>query len=627
MNKEEAVVELIKGFRIALNNAVAYTSDHPYFLKSAQEFKEKISTLFEFLKTIRINFTTNSLILDGQTRDKSSFDIELARFFHLRKIKGIEFKPGLSIEELVDFLKIISLPAKEMLKDKNIFNKIENSHILIDELDYSTILRGNGSEIKEIWPYLFKEIVQGQDNEEISKLASDLPKFFSSINISHLLEDESLRDSIKSFINYLKANNMYQCNHCTNNLASFVLAHKESLDDQAIEKLKDLFMVLDEGEFAMLLAYQLGNNKSFDALSLELFSKLSSGHDQAKVAGSVLKDPKAAHKLSDLLSADTSKNISPAYRKTLEAIFKDISFEERISFDYAALRNNFYYIILNLLIQEEKTEKIDVLIKQLEKESQEIVNMRDYKFLKYLLGALKNKQDNLSFLKGAYQFWTKRVTDLVEDSIFSPVSDAEFIGLLDIIEKSYKNADYYLDKIFNERNINPYALNFFFKFFPLQLDIFYNKLKENYTDLELLSQIIESMERLEPLFALKLLKEIYSFSNEIIKIQILGVMQKLPKQDFDFLLEILKKSSPGLKKQALSVLLRNEQKLVRGLTLLLTIHSPMGRRNNLLIENMGIIEELDLRSASDQLKLLSKKPFFWNRNIRKKAKAVLEGWK
>ena len=57
MDKEEALHEFIKGLRIAFNNSLAYPRQHPYFVKSVDEFRQKIEVLSGFLKPIKLYIT------------------------------------------------------------------------------------------------------------------------------------------------------------------------------------------------------------------------------------------------------------------------------------------------------------------------------------------------------------------------------------------------------------------------------------------------------------------------------------------------------------------------------------------------------------------------------------------
>lgn len=116
MDKQEALIEFLKGLRIAINNSQAYSRQHPYFLKSAQDFKEKIEGLLIFLNPIKVSISPDALFLDGKYWDKVVFSRELAQSLHQRKIKSIEFKLGLDVNELADLLSCLSLQPKEIFR-------------------------------------------------------------------------------------------------------------------------------------------------------------------------------------------------------------------------------------------------------------------------------------------------------------------------------------------------------------------------------------------------------------------------------------------------------------------------------------------------------------------------------
>jgi len=48
MNKEEALIEFLNGLRVAINNSLAYSRQHPFFLKTSQDFKIKKTRLLVF---------------------------------------------------------------------------------------------------------------------------------------------------------------------------------------------------------------------------------------------------------------------------------------------------------------------------------------------------------------------------------------------------------------------------------------------------------------------------------------------------------------------------------------------------------------------------------------------------
>lgn len=64
MNKEEAIEGFIKGLRIAFNNALAYPKNHPYLVKSVEEFSLTIQELLHFINPIELDIAPDSLFID-----------------------------------------------------------------------------------------------------------------------------------------------------------------------------------------------------------------------------------------------------------------------------------------------------------------------------------------------------------------------------------------------------------------------------------------------------------------------------------------------------------------------------------------------------------------------------------
>ena len=84
MNKEEALEEFFKSLRAALNNGSIYFPEHPVFIKSSQELKEKIDSLLHFLNPLKIGFAVDFLVVDGRNLEKAGLISGLAGFFHFR---------------------------------------------------------------------------------------------------------------------------------------------------------------------------------------------------------------------------------------------------------------------------------------------------------------------------------------------------------------------------------------------------------------------------------------------------------------------------------------------------------------------------------------------------------------
>ena len=193
MGKEEALKELFKSLKMSFKNASIYPPEHPALKKSVSEVKEKIDVALNYLSPLKIGFTPNSLLVDGQYFEKESLYEELARTFHVQRIKMIEVKQGLSVEELMAFLTKAYLSPKEILKKGGFSHILEEekiTHLAVEELDYSQLLKGEGEEIKDIWPHLLQEAVEKEDIKKISKLADNFEKVVGHFKIEELLENE-----------------------------------------------------------------------------------------------------------------------------------------------------------------------------------------------------------------------------------------------------------------------------------------------------------------------------------------------------------------------------------------------------------------------------------------------------
>ena len=145
-------------------------------------------------------------------------------------------------------------------------------------------------------------------------------------------------------------------------------------------------------------------------------------------------------------------------------------------------------------------------------------------------------------------------------------------------------------------------------------------------DIEFLASLIEALGSLSTPETLGILDHIYSSANELIKNEILNIMRKLKKVDVQFLLRQLQTESPLLRKNLLSVLIIDAQGAEGALEALFKFPNFLGRKNELLMENMQIAFELRLLEAVGLIHELSRRRFFWNRALRKKAKQVLKEW-
>ncbi|MDD2679737.1 MAG: hypothetical protein PHO03_02910 [Candidatus Omnitrophica bacterium] len=638
MNKEEALTGFLKGLRTAINNALAYSRQHPYFLKSTQEFKEKIDNLFSFLDPVKISVTPESLFLDGKYWNKIATSVELAQILHQRKIKSIEFKSGLAVSELADALSFLALQPKEILKKgglASLLKEVNSQHIRIEELDYSGLLGSRGEDTKDIWLYLFNEAVEKQDAQKIDAFADNFSEGIKNLSVKKVIGDDKLRENLRGLLHYLKGEKKENFSKCSQELSGFFLNSGAQISADNADKLKEIFSDLDANDFTDVLFSQISNSPNLNTLNLSLFSRLA-GEDKAqsitsyleakvKGKGELKNKPALLKKIKDLLSGSDAQTVSPAYHLGLSALIKDISFKDTLFFDREQLRANYCLVILNLLSREKDPEGLRLILEGLNREWPAIAQKKDYKFLRYLLDLLKQKNKELP--PDISEEITKRISEIAENDIWEEEIPEDLHYLADNLERITLSADFYLDKFFKEKKVNAPALNLFLKFFPESLEVFYGLLRFKRADLEFLSQIIHALAEINMPLSQAALKEVFFSGNELMKLEVLKAMQNSKTLDTEFLFSLLEDNSIALRREALKALFRDDVNKKKALSLLLGKPSPWGTKNTLLLENIMIIEILGLREAKDYLVAFSKRRFFWNKKLRENALEVLKKWK
>ena len=101
-------------------------------------------------------------------------------------------------------------------------------------------------------------------------------------------------------------------------------------------------------------------------------------------------------------------------------------------------------------------------------------------------------------------------------------------------------------------------------------------------------------------------------------------MRQMTTRDENFLFSVLKENNVLLRKEAFLLIRNDPQSMENAFELLLCISSPFGVHNKILQENIEIAAEAKAaKEALSYLTLLSRKRFFWNREVREKAHAAL----
>ena len=138
--------------------------------------------------------------------------------------------------------------------------------------------------------------------------------------------------------------------------------------------------------------------------------------------------------------------------------------------------------------------------------------------------------------------------------------------------------------------------------------------------------MVNALSQLEVFRVAVILEYIYTSANELVKIEVLKALKKMRKVNVAFLMRQLDTASVTLKKELVSVIVLDPQGKEKVIGLLLGLPSPWGNKNKIIIDNLQIIYALDLKESASQIKKISARRFFWNKQLRFAAKKILKEW-
>jgi hypothetical protein len=559
MEKTEALEEFLKSLKTSLNTSSIYFKEHPVFLACVENLHHKVCDIFKFYNPLNIEIAPKSLFIGGKTLEKNRLYVELAEFLHPRKVKSISFTEGITVQELMDFLSVVSLPPKDILKNAGLSALSSNMtlpHILIEELDYSEMLKSS------------KKIIKS------------------------LLSDKSLAA------------------------------------DKLFPEVEPLIADLGEKEIAGMLYEELSSDKHFDVLSFKLFAKLFGKKDQQLIASSLM-DEITAHtdnksqlvqKLKELFSAPP-EGVSEVYHRTLSKLLEEPAEAVGRRLERKLLEENYRNLLINILVMEQEKEQLEFVSAKISQLLENIDMAKETQYLKNLLSALGMRRKDKIF-ESSLKILEMSVSNAAEKAILGGgrIDIGDFI---EFFKKSSYDLSFYMNKIFVEDKTDACILQLLFKFFPENLDVFYINIHKRAQDVNFLKNILESLKRINSLLTLNILKYIFSIADGFIKIEALKSMQAISYIDKEFISGIIKKGDSFSKKQALLVLEKDSTAQENALKAMLEIPNPFGLRNNLLLQNLRIIDELSLKEAKPYLSILSRKGFF-SGSVKRYAQEILK---
>ncbi len=637
MDKNKAYEDFFRALRITLNNASVYFKDHPVFIDSIHQLTERLKNIFVYTQSLKVGVAPQSLVVDDKELKDQNFYHDVAVHFHRRKIKTFQISQHVTEEELSEFILNVAKPPQDIEAQGGvgaILRKINCTNILVKDLDYSKLLVQEGPETKDVWLNLLQDAVRADDAEDAVMFADNFDSIIRRFSTDDFTSDEKAMTTVQDFLEYLKKKNAAKFTQCAQEIVKMMVRSKVEPGQNQVDKLKGLFNDLSEGQLGDTLWDEIVQDENFNALSFKLFFQLVGRKKQKEVAtsfaGKVKKEsltPRIKKKIKDLFSATDDSFISSIYHDLLSGLLEEVSLGKGFVFSRKELSGNYRLILLNLLDWEIRRERLDMIIENIQREWDNVIESQDAEFIEDLVNLFAKKKARDVSLIGVLSLLEDRLYKLIEQSFFDRKAPESFFKFLEPAKKSAFGANDYINKIFVEGNVDPEIVQLFFKFHSKSSNSFCERLKKKQSDPNFLKDIVEGLAKVDSNESMEALKTIFSFANDFLKREVLRAMMDLSFCDQVFLEPIFKTRSIFLKTEALSILQKDPQALLNTLGSLFTVFNPLGLFNPLVIENIQVVQDANIKEAKPYLEQLSQLKMFWHDEVRKKALEVLEKWK
>jgi len=636
IEKHEIHDNFLKSFRISLTNTSVYSKDHPLFIKSVDNLRKDIDSLLRLLNPLRMGIVPDALVFGEVCLKGVRLYQEIAGFFHQRKVKTITFKEGVCNEELIQFFVSAHLTPKEILLKGglgNILKEVNLGYISVEDLDYSQFLKDDGEENSDIWLYLLRKTVGEDDIGKLDILANDFKKILKKLRVEDLVENDEIRKSIKELLDYFKSKDADKFSQCSKELTETVLKNGNSLNDDQIGKFKELMQDIEVKDIADVLLGKF-QEEDVDPLTVNLFSKLIDRDRRKDVTVSLIgelkkdqrlkKEPNVITGIKELLaSSEFSQNESKIYHDNLMAILENISLKEGLGFNRSQISEDYRFILLDIFVVELSSKRLEAVLNIILAELGKAIKAKDLEYIENFKKAFKKKKEETFEFESVFEEINKKISAFVEKIIFEEDCSENIDFLVDRINKSSKEISFYFDKIFKEEKANKYVLKLFFRLFPEQLSSFCTSLDKRISDLRFIESLLEGLGKVEPTVNLGILKHIFSVANNFMKVKVLERMRELNLEDQSFLFSIFDRGEFLQRKQVLLILANNPSLRSKIAQMLLDIRNPFGLKSKIINGNLNLVSEVYFPEVKNYLIALSKYKFFWNKNIRLKAKEIL----
>lgn len=616
--------EFLKSLKIALTNSSVYFSGHPVFSQAIENFKNKSKFFFDSQENLIIQVKPNSLVVNGKVLEKENICRELAFSLHRKKIKSVTIKGSATAKELSDFFTVLAANSDAIKAKGGISRALKEKvplNIEISELDYSQLLNGSGSQVKDIWAYLFS--LGGSTQANYQAFAKKFKKAADIQGVEEILNDSRLCAKLMELFQELKVKNEKDFKEVLEKLGISILKSKNISAAGSKDKLRELFSQFGPKDLAGLLLNFFESEAQLSKEGFNLFTLLfdSETHQksaeilQEKIKQGSLKS--RVDKIKNILAPLGQAGVVPVYRRYLAGggPGEDAG---KFKFDQNHLEINYRLCLLDLFFYETNSDRLKLILEIIFSKITSEFNEKGSYFKKFIQVYCKKSQ---TFEPRQLSCLSQKIWPEIEKNIFNPAGCEFAAGLKEVLDKSTLSPDYYLNKI-EGGEFNFFTIELFFKFFPGEIQRLKEKITAKKNQFSFLRKILNYMVKIKHQETFEILKEIYTQSPVFMKIEILDTIRGSLNCNLEFILPVIKSGNFYLRQKAVEV--ASVSGFGRQAAEALFSLPAWNFNSRVILENLEMLKSISLPEAEFFLKKLSRKKFFWNRKLRKKALEILE---
>ncbi|MDP2653075.1 MAG: hypothetical protein Q8Q08_03480 [Candidatus Omnitrophota bacterium] len=635
---EKTIREFLKSLRICVGNAAIYSEGHSVFNKSIEELHRKLNDVLSLYKSLEIFLAPRFLLINEKKLENDSLYEDLAKFFHRRSIKSIQFKQGTSPEELNRFILRSAQRPAEIIRQGGLDSILKNENLVrlvVEMLDYSQILKSVKEDL-DIWAFLLRKAVDTENIEEVDSILDYFDHVVRDIGVKGFTEHEDVRKGMGDFLDYVKIKKNYEYLRCVKQLFKGILRNKEALKDAALpEDFTERIASLSAGDFAEILLDDLLEPTTSDLFILEVFARFGDKDLHSRIAESVL--GKVASRASAQVTLEWIRKITGLLEKSghpfvrevyapvlsrLPEIFTGHAFH----YDRELYGEHYRLALLNILAVEKQGEDARMIGDLLIEECGKAPEDRRLACLKALWEIIGQKRAEDPSLKPSLEPAARFVAGSVENLLLEEKLPPDFEFFLGALAGTVTDSRPYVETIFRKGRPGAQLLKAYFGFFPGEAHRFYENLGSKLPDMKFVLNLIREAKGLPPPILQEILKKAFQSPNIYVKMETLRMMQDLPACDPEFLLSVLtaRTANAEMRELALRAMAKDGDSRKKAAAFLL---EPLmkGRPDAAAEENLRLIGKLQIKEAADLLAALSRKKFA-NKNIETEVLQILRDW-